>query len=73
MLLLTPSEKRLLLQTFLKSFRGIKAREEKKKKKKLNFNSSNSEQYDKVFTFKELKSALNKAYDSSFGQDKVHY
>ena len=46
---------------------------EKKKKKKLNFNSSKSEHNDKLFTFKELKSALNKAHDSSPGQDKVHY
>ena len=51
-------------------FQRNKAREEKKK---LNFNSSNSEHYNKLFTFKELKSALNKAHDCSPGHDKVHY
>ena len=70
MLLLRPFAKSLPLQTILKSFRGIKP---EKKRKKLNFNSSNSEHYNKLLTFKELKSALNKAHDSSPGQDKVHY
>ena len=65
-----------LAETFRKksssanSFRGIKP---EKKRKKLNFNSSNSEHYNKLFTFKELKSAPNEAHDSSLGQDKVHY
>ena len=70
MLLLKPFAKSLPLQTILKSFRGIKS---EKKKNQLNFNSSNSEHYNKPFTFKELKSTLNKAHDSSPGQDEVHY
>ena len=55
---------------YSEKFQRNKTREEKKK---LNFNSSNSEHYNKLFTFKELKSALNKAHDSSPGQDKIHY
>ena len=55
---------------YSEKFQRNKTREEKKK---LNFNSSNSEHYNKLLTFKELKSALNKAHDSSPGQDKVHY
>ena len=55
---------------YSEKFQRNKALEEKKK---LNFNSPNSEHYNKLFTFKELKSALNKAYDSCPGQDKVHY
>ena len=55
---------------YSKKFQRNKTKEEKKK---LNFNSSNSEHYNKLFTFKELKSALNKAHDSSPGPDKVHY
>ena len=57
-------------ENYSEKFQRNKAREEKKK---LNFNSSNSEHYNKLFTFKELKSALNKAHDSSPGHDKVHY
>ena len=55
---------------YSEKFQRNKNREEKKK---LNFNSSNSEHYNKLFTFKELKSALIKAHDSSPGPDKVHY
>ena len=55
---------------YSEKFQKNKTREEKKK---LNFNSSNSEHYNKLLTFKELKSALNKAHDSSPGQDEVHY
>ncbi len=44
-----------------------------KEKKKLNFNSKNKEHYNKLFTLKELKSALSKAHDTSPGPDKIHY
>ena len=57
-------------ENYSEKFQRNKAREEKKK---LSFNSSNSEHYNKLFTFKELKSALNKAHDSSPGHDKVNY
>ena len=57
-------------ENYSEKFQRNKAREEKKK---LNFNSSNSEYYNKLFIFKELRSALNKAHDSSPGHDKVHY
>ena len=58
--------KRSSSANYSEKFQRNKTREEKKK---LNFNSSNSEHYNKLFTFKELKSALNKAHDSSPGQD----
>ena len=67
MLLLRPFAKSLPLQTILK-FQSNETREERKK---FDFNSSNSEHYNKLFTFKELKSALNKAHDFSPGQHKL--
>ena len=51
-------------------FQRNKAKEEKKR---LNFNSNNLEFYNKLFSFKELKSALDKAHDSFPGQDKIYY
>ena len=53
--------KKSFSENYSEKFQRNKAREEKKE---LNFNSSNSEHYNKLFTFKELKSALNKAHDA---------
>ena len=55
---------------YFEKFQRFKTTEEKKK---LNFNSFNSEHYNKRFTFKELKSALNKSHDSSPGLYKIYY
>ena len=40
---------------------------------KLNFKSDNTEQYNKDFTLKELKKALQKCHDTAVGNDDIHY
>ena len=54
-------------ENYSEQFQRNKAKEEKKK---LSFKSNN---YNKLFTLKELKTALEKAHDSCPGSDKVHY
>ena len=44
-----------------------------KEKTKLNFKSDNNEQYNKDFTIKEFKKALEKCHDTAFGCDDIHY
>ena len=57
-------------ENYSEQFQRNKAKEEKKK---LSFKSNNTEHYNKLFTLKELKTALEKAHDSCPGSDKVHY
>ena len=57
-------------ENYSEQFQRIKAKEEKKK---LSFKSNNTEHYNKLFTLKKLKTALEKAHDSCPGSDKVHY
>ena len=57
-------------ENYSEQFQRNKAKEEKKK---LSFKSNNTEHYNKLFTLKELKTALKKAHDSCPGSDKVHY
>ena len=40
---------------------------------KLNFKSDNTEQYNKDFTLKELKKALQKCHNTAVGNDDIHY
>ena len=44
-----------------------------KEKTKLNFKSNNKELYNKDFTVKELRKALNKCHDTAVGCDDIHY
>ena len=57
-------------QNYSDEFQKFKTTEEKTK---LNFNSPNSEYYNKLFSIKELNSALKKSHDSAPGSDKIHY
>ena len=57
-------------ENYSEEFQRNKAKEEKKK---LSFKSNNTEHYNKLFTLKKLKTALEKAHDSCPGSDKVHY
>ena len=57
-------------ENYSEQFQRNKGKEEKKK---LSFKSNNTEHYNKLFTIKELKTALEKAHDSCPGSDKVHY
>ncbi|KAJ8018507.1 hypothetical protein HOLleu_43470 [Holothuria leucospilota] len=42
-------------------------------KQKVNFNSDNSEDYNNLFTIKELRIALERSNDTATGPDEVHY
>jgi ribonuclease HI len=55
---------------YTSEFKKHKAQAEKTK---LNFKSDNSESYNKLFSLKELKSALKKSHDTSAGPDEIHY
>ena len=44
-----------------------------KEKKNLNFFSSNSEEYNSLFSLSELKDSLQKCHDSAEGLDDIHY
>ena len=39
----------------------------------LNFQSSNTEEYNNPFNLVELKEAINKSHDTATGPDEVHY
>ena len=45
----------------------------KTERHKINFKSSNSEDYNKNFTIKELNSAIEIAKDTASGPDEIHY
>ena len=47
--------------------------QQQKEKQKLNFKSKNKEAYNKLFTLKELKTALKKCHDTAPGSDDIHY
>ena len=51
-------------------FRSTKQQAEKTK---LNFNSDNRENYNRVFSMKDLKKSIKKAKNSSEGGDMIHY
>ena len=57
-------------ENYSTKFQTFKTRAEKTK---LNFTSKNEEHYNKLFTLKELQSALKKSHDTSPGQDQIHY
>ena len=40
---------------------------------KLSFKSNNAENYNRCFTFAELKEAIQKSHNTTVGPDKIHY
>ena len=44
-----------------------------KEKQKLNFQSDNTENYNKSFTLSELQEAIQKSHNTTVGPDDVHY
>ena len=57
-------------QTYTETFRKVKNEQEKIK---LNFKSTNSEDYNKLFNLDELLEAINQSHDSATGPDEIHY
>ena len=47
--------------------------QKQKEKTKLNFKSKNLEEYNRPFSFDELRKSLDKAHDTACGPDDIHY
>ena len=52
------------------TFQRVKAR---KARQQLNFRSNNGEEYNKLFTIEDLKTALKKSHDTNPSPDEDHY
>ena len=57
-------------QNYTDTFQRIKARKERQP---LNFHSHNDEEYNKLSTIEELKTALKKSHDTTPCPDEIHY
>ena len=55
---------------YVPEFQKYKQQQENKK---LSFKSDNSEDYNEIFSFDELQSALNNANNTACGPDDIHY